>query len=235
MSLTKKDIRELMAQGQLREATAAALAYAETCGIAETANALTVLQGNIEENRHQWGTGQISYEDFTRQHARATQGLADSLDQLPEEPTAGKAQKRLTEENAFKKRLFWMLVAAKFLVFSWTYYLWQTGGFQNEEALTAFSALAPAFVAYISLMLADYLRAHREQAPPRRRYVSGILVKVAFWLFPLYALAQMYIVGRKAQGAFTFAQMNMALALVESVLGGYVGQIVQAFFKKTDV
>ncbi|MBC7777485.1 MAG: hypothetical protein H7246_18780, partial [Phycisphaerae bacterium] len=208
---SKKDIRELMAQGQLREATAAALAYAETCGIAETANALTVLQGNIEENRHQWGTGQIAYEDFARHHARATQGLADSLDELPDEPTPGKGSKRLTEENAFKRRLFWMLVSAKFLVFGWTYYLWQTGGFQNEEALTAFSALAPAFVAYISLMLADYLRIQRDHGPPRRRYVSGTLTKVAFWLFPLYALAQMFIVGRKAQGALSFAQMNMAL------------------------
>ena len=232
--MTKKDIRELLAQGQLREAALAALSYAEICGAAETANTLTVLQATLEAHQRQWTTGQIAYEEFSRLHARVTQGLTGCLDELPDEPKPGAAKKPPIEEGAFKKRLFWMLIAAKALVFGWTYYLWQTGGFQNEEALTAFSALTPAFVAYISLMLADYLRAHRENAVLRRRYVSGTLTKVAFWLFPLYALAQMFIVGRKAQGVLSFAQMTMALALVESVLGGYVGQIVQAFFKKEE-
>ena len=235
MSFTKKDIRELIAQGQLREAAAAAVAYAGACGLAEASNTLIVLQGNLEEHRRQWNTGQIAYEEFARQHARATQGLTDCLEDLPEVAAPGAGKKRLTDENTFKQRLFWMLVIAKGLVFGWTYYLWQTGGFQIDEAMTAFSALSPAFVAYISLMLADYLRAHHEDQPlHRRRYVSVTLTRVSYWLFPLYTLAQMYIVGQKAQGALSFAQMNVMLALVESVLGGYVGQIVQAFFKKNN-
>jgi Effector-associated domain 11 len=234
MSNHKKEIRHLMTNGQLQEATTAALTYAEACGIAASVNVLSVLQSNLEVHRHLWGTGQISYEEFSREHARATQHLLDCLEELPEIPAPESAKQRLTDETVFKHRLFWMLVAAKTTVFLWTYYLWQTGGFQNEEALTAFSVLAPTFVAYISLMIADYLRTHREQVKSRRRYVSGMLTRLAFWLFPIYALAQIIIIGKKPSGDLSFAQMNAALAIVESILGGYVGQIVQAFFKKEE-
>lgn len=98
--------------------------------------------------------------------------------------------------------------------------------------MTTFSSLAPAFVAYISLMLADFIRTSRADTPPKRRFVSGFLINIAWWLFPLYALAQMYVVTQKVAGNFTFLQMISAIAITESLIGTYIGKIIEEFFKK---
>ena len=84
----------------------------------------------------------------------------------------------------------------------------------------------------LSVILADYLRAHRTAATPARRFVAGPLVTFGWWLFPIYIVVILWFINRKVTGDLSFAQMNVGLGLVESVLGGYVGQIVMAFFKK---
>jgi len=233
MNPSKQDTRALLAAGQLREAAQATLAYAEYCGLPEAVNNLTVLTGTLEEHRRQWNTGQISYEEFARAHAQLAQGLADWLDRLPDQPVAASGRKRkLVEETAFKRRIFYLLIGSKIVVLAWLGYMWSTGGFSNEQALAIISLLAPTFAAYLSVILADYLRAHRTAATPARRFVAGPLVAFGWWLFPIYIVVILWFINRKVTGDLSFAQMNVGLGLVESVLGGYVGQIVMAFFKK---
>ena len=112
--------------------------------------------------------------------------------------------------------------------------MWSTGGFTNEQALATGSLLAPAFAAYLSVILADYLRAHRAAETGARRFAAGPLVAFGWWLFPLYVVVLLWFINRKAVGDLSFAQMNVGLGLVESGLGGYVGQIVMSFFKKVE-
>jgi hypothetical protein len=227
----KKDIRLLLADGQLDKAAAAAITYAETCRTSEALNALTTLSSQIEENKKNWTMGLIAYEDFSRAYARQSLGISEWLDQLPDTPNATQ-QTQLMDETVFKRRIFRLLIGSKVAVLAFTFYLWKTGGFINEEATTTFSSLAPAFVAYISLMLSDFIRQSHTDAVPKRRYVSGFLVNIAWWLFPIYALAQIYVVKQKVTGDMSFLQMNAALALTETLIGTYIGRIVEEFFKK---
>jgi len=230
MRLTKKDIRARIAAGELPQAVGATLEYATASGAAEAVNALTALSAGLEEHRHQWSSGQISYEEFSRAHARISQALADWLDQLPDTATPGAAKKML-EEGRFKNRILWLLLLTKLTVIGRLWYHWSTGGFDKGEFLSALGLLVPAFAAYGSVIFSDYLRAQREGAP-KRRFVSGPLVRIAFWVFPVYAVALLYFIEQKAKSNFSFAEMNTGLVLVESMLGGYVGQLVGAFFKK---
>lgn len=235
MNPTKKSIRDLLAEGQLREAAQATLVYAEYCGLPEAVNNLTVLSGTLEEHRRQWNTGQISYEEFARAHARLAQGLADWLDRLPDQPVAASGRKRrLVEETVFKRRIFYLLIASKVVVLLWLRYMWNTGGFTNEQALATVSLLVPAFAAYFSVILTDYLRAHRTGELAGRKFVAGPLVAFGWWLFPIYVLILIWFINQKVVGELSFTQMNLGLGLAESVLGGYVGQIVMAFFKKVE-
>lgn len=231
MPLTKKDIRARIAAGELPEAIRDALEYAGRSGAAEAVNGLTALSANFEEHRHKWSGGQISYDEFSRAHAMLTQGLADWLDRLPDQPTPGAAKKML-DEGRFKNRILWLLLLTKIVVIGRLWYHWSTGGFDKGEFMAAFGLLAPALAAYGSVILSDYIRAHRDGSAPKRRFVSGPLVRIAFWVFPLYAVALLYCIEQKAKSNFSFAEMSTGLALVESLLGGYVGQIVGAFFKK---
>ncbi len=231
MEHSKPAIRALLTQGQLREAAQLTLDYADYVGAAEATNAMSVLSGTAEEHHRQWNSGLISYEEFSRAHARLAQGIADWLDRLPDYPAPGIARRRLLDEDRFKKRIFLLLCLTKSVVLVYLYYHWRQGGFTAEQFQATATLLAPAFAAYISVMLADYLRAHQE-GPQPRRFVSGPLVTFSLWLFPIYALLILLFIIQKVKGVMSFAQMNFLLALVESVLGGYVGQIVFAFFKK---
>lgn len=230
MILSKKQITELIIEGQLPEALKAANVYAEQCKNAESLNALIVLSSQVEDNRQNWIKGILSYEELSRFNAKHNAALLDCLEQLPDSPEAT-ATHRLIDEAVFKRRLFRLLIAVKAIVLAYTFYHWKTGGFNDEQAIATLGSLMPAFVGYVSLMLSDFIRQNRENALPKRRYVSGFLVNIAWWLFPLYAIAQIYIISQKIVDG-NILKMNMSLALCETMIGVYIGRMVEEFFKK---
>jgi len=236
MNTSKRDIRRLVGQGDLKAAGATALEYAEYCGAASPANTLTVINSRLADHIAKWTLGLISYEEFSRSHAKIAYDLTAVLEELPEQPMPNAGKKKRLSEATFKKRLFYLMVAVKVVVVLRLWYHSNlasgTGGFTKAELFATMTLLAPVFVAYVSAMIADYIRAHQEDAVPVRRYVSGPLVTAAYWLMPLYASALIYMIELKAATEFTFEEMNTGLSVVETVLGGYVGQIVFAFFKK---
>ncbi|MBL7774752.1 MAG: hypothetical protein JNK89_02050 [Saprospiraceae bacterium] len=222
-------IRQLVAQGELPAALQAATEHAEKAGMAESLNALAGLSAQLEQTRQLWNTGQLDFEQYSRQHARATQALLDQLGRLPEQPDPA-AARRMLPEAVFKKRLLWMLVAGKFLVLGRFGYHWSTGGFNDEQGWAAIGILAPTLAGFLYVVLDDYLRAHRE-APAPQRYVSGSLVRFAYLMLPAYILALIFLIEKKAMSSINNAQMMAGFALVESVLGGYVSRVVSAFFR----
>lgn len=230
MPQTIKDIKALIAAGDTSGAAKAALEYADLCNDTDASTGITTISNGLEQQSRLWSTGQLSNEEFLRANARAAFGLSSWVNSLPEQAKPRAAQKRV-EESRFKWRIFKWLVASKVLVLAFTFYLWSTRGFTNDEAWTTFSALLPAFVAYVSLMIKDFAQANQDDLPARR-YAPARLATIAWWLFPIYTLAQVYIVYLKVTGAITFAQMTVAIAGVESVLGGYIGDIVTSLFKK---
>ena len=60
----------MIADGQLEDAAAAALAYAEAAGDVNTLNGLLALNSDLQLHRQVWLSGQISFEEFSRQAAR---------------------------------------------------------------------------------------------------------------------------------------------------------------------
>ncbi|GJM31690.1 MAG: hypothetical protein DHS20C18_06910 [Saprospiraceae bacterium] len=234
MEHTKPSIREMIAAGKLEAANTAALAYAEYCGLPDIANALAVLSNRAKTHREQWNSGLISYEDFSLTHAQIAQGLAEWVERLPEKARPASRRRKLLDEATFKKRIFYLLIAIKFLVLLRLVYHWSTGGFTNDQFQATAALLTPTLAAYISVMLADYLRQQRIGIQPPR-YISGPLVTFSIWLFPIYAIMLLLFIELKAKSSITFSQMNLWLALVESILGGYIGQIVFDFFRRQDV
>ena len=236
MLSSKRDIRRRIAEGELKPAAEAALAYAEYCGSADTANQLTALQSRLSEHGNQWNTGQISYEEFSRAQAKIAYDLTAIADDLPDHPAPNAAKRPLTDETTFKKRLFYFLCASKLAVLAAAWHQFSTGGFDMARLLTVVGLLAPLFVTYITIMLGDYLRQQRDELPPRRRYVSGPLVTFAYVLFPLYTLSMLYAIRACAGGSevdlYQVEDLTKLFALIETLLGVYVGQIVGAFFKK---
>ncbi|MBK8923376.1 MAG: hypothetical protein IPM81_18010 [Saprospirales bacterium] len=197
--MTLHDIRRQIADGELAPAAEAALDYAEKSGVAEAVNSLTAARAALEQTRQLWNSGQLSFEEYARQHARSTQALLDCLDRLPERPTPGAARRMLREE-VFKGRLLWMLALGKVLVLGRLGYHWSTGGFNDEQGWACMGILAPTFAAYLYVVLDDYLRAHREPSAPQR-YVSGALVRFAYVIIPVYILALLFLMEKSDAAA----------------------------------
>lgn len=234
MDHTKSSIRKLIIDGKLEKAGAAALEYADFCGLEDISNGLTAAIHRAKELEKQKNSTLITHEAYSVSYAQIVNGLVDWVGRLPAQPIAAKGKRtRLLSETTFKKRVFYLLCIVKLAVVGRLAYHWSTGGFNNEQFQATITLLVPALAAYISVMLADYLRQTRHEPKPPR-YLSGPLVTFSYWLFPVYALALFFFIEMKAKTAITFVQMNFWLALVESVLGGYVGQVVFAFFKKDE-
>lgn len=227
----KQAIRQLIGEGKLEQAAAAALAYAEHCRLPDIANALIGLRSRISDHQEKWAGGLIPYAEYSLVHAQITHGLAEWVGRLPETPTPAGPRRRFLTEAAFKKRVFLLLLAIKVAVFLRLWYHWSTGGFTVDQFQATAALLLPTLAAYVSVALAGYLR-EAQQAPPPPRYISGILVSFAYWLFPLYAGALILLIELKTKGSLSFGQMNFWLAMTESVLGGYIGQMLNAFFRK---
>ena len=231
MKHTKTSIKASIAEGKLAQAAKAALIYAEYCGLADIANGLTVLNGQLKEHQSKWNAGLINYETFSLNHAQIAHGLTQWVSSLPDHPKPTTGKKKLLTEATFKKLVFYGLILAKFFVVLWLSYHWSTGGFTVAEFKATATLLIPAFAGLIAVILADYLR-QQKQTVQYPRYLSGPLVTFSYWLFPLYALSLIFVIGLKASSGMKFADMSFWIALIESVLGGYVGQIVHTFFKK---
>lgn len=231
MEHRKSLIKDLLIQGKLKEANEAARAYAEYCQLTEMLNAFVLLGGRINDYEEKWETGQISYEEASRTHAQISHGLVQWVDRLPDNPIPAGRKKKPLEEARFKKRIFYWLIAVKVLVFLRLAYHWSTGGFNNDQFQATATLLLPAFAAYISVMLDFYIRQQQAGVQPPK-YISGPLVTFSYWLFPIYAVALIFCIELKAMTRISFSQMNFWLAMAESVLGGYVGRLVFAFFKK---
>ena len=232
MEHTKSSIRQRIINGDLKAGITTALEYAEYCGLVEVVNALSVLGYQFDDLKLKWNTGQITYEESSRKQAQINYKVNEWINHLPDRPVPkkGKRSRPLTE-STFKSRIFYALCITKLLIFYYLYYHWRTGAFTIAEFQGTATLLVPAFAAYISVILGDYLRQHQSSIKVPK-FISGPLVTFAYWLFPIYFIVLYLLIRAKAESNITFSQMNFWLAMVESVLGGYIGQLVHSLFKK---
>lgn len=231
MEHTKSSIRTLLAKGETELALSATLEYAEFCGLTDIVNGLTTLSNRTALNQEQFDSGLVKYDDFILMHTQAAFSLTNFIDRLPDQAVASKPKRKPLQETTFKNRIFYAILIIKVIVLLRLAYHWSTGGFNDDQFYATVGLLAPAFAAYITVMLDDYLRLQKTGvlAP---RYLSGPLVTFSYWLFPVYAMILLTVIEMKVPGRISFPQMNLFLALTESVLGVYIGKIVFAFFKK---
>jgi hypothetical protein len=90
--------------------------------------------------------------------------------------------------------------------------------------------LMPIFAAYLSIILTSYFRQRHQHNQTANRIVPTGLVYLTFTLIPAYVWAFSLGISWRAQGDFTFQDMNQWLAIVESAMGVYVGIIVSELF-----
>lgn len=226
----KKELRDLLADGQLGDAVSGALEYAEAAGDADTLNGLIALQSDFSKHRDGWHSGQISFEEFARAQARITSALLGRIHELPDAPTPAAARLRIREDR-FKWRFFYLFLIFKLLVFFWVVFNWRTKGFEIAQAFVLFNALLPGMVISTALMFRSLFRASLESDAPRR-YVARRFSTFTWVMFGAYLLVQCFLVVQKVNGNLSFEVTSVAFISVESALSLFMGEIVEGVFKK---
>lgn len=226
----KKELRDLVADGQLPDAVAGALEYAEAAADAETLNGLVALQSDLSKHRDFWNTGQIAFEEFARAQARITSALVGRIEELPDAPTKKAASERILEDG-FKWLVFYLFLVVKLLVLGWAVFMWQTKGFQNAEAFSLFNALLPGMIINASIMFRSLFRSSIDSAAPRR-YVSTRFRTLVWMAFLVYFVVQAFLIVQKVEGQLSFELASLAFVSVETALGQFMSEILEGVFKK---
>jgi len=245
--MKKSDILTLLAADEIRPALDLLSAGAKLLDNNDLQQELVLLYSQYENLQRDKRANTIGQDELRRTRNQLKQALISlTSDAFPDEiptgpPTAEAAPAKQSglSETAFKRQIFFFMLATKIAVIGWVLFHKSSGGFTSGEALATISLLLPAFTAYTSIMLGDFLKKrHRPALPGTLEPSVGSTVRLAAWVvFPVYLLALLWIIGAKAEGSLAdepqanYENMTAWLAIIESAFGVYVGQIVHAVFK----
>lgn len=230
--MNKALIRTQIADGKLREAIRSTLTFAHEWPDTNLYQDALLLSGDHEAMLRSERTGQADHDDLRKQRNQITAGLLDLLDSMPDAltDTTALAKSRGMSENTLKAAVALMLLGGKLLLVFWANFQRQTGGLSKEEFFSVMGYLMPIFVAYLSVILTNYLRQRHQQTHNGQRIVPKGLVYLTFMLIPAYVWSFSLGISWRAQGDFTLQDMNQWLAIVESAMGVYIGIIVSELF-----
>ncbi|MFK7947907.1 MAG: hypothetical protein AB8G11_09970 [Saprospiraceae bacterium] len=134
-----------------------------------------------------------------------------------------------------KRRILSFMLLSKVLVILTILFHWQTGGYSTSEMLATITLIIPLFTVYITVIIKDTMEnPYRNDAveTPEKK-VKKSLVNLTYIIFPIYIVMILYIISLKPQpGSFTFANLQTSIAIIESGLGVYIGQIIFTLFDK---
>lgn len=234
--MSKALIRNQIAEGNVREAIRMTLAFAQEWPDASWYQDSILLSGDLENLLQKERTGQADLDETRKQRNQITASLLDLLDEMPDTmPIADVPEKlRGMRESTLKTSVALMLLGGKLSLLLWAIHHLQTGGLAKEEFFSVMGYLMPIFVAYLSIILTNYLRQRYPSSNSEKRLMPYGLVYLTFALVPGYVLAFSLGISWRAQGDFTLQEMNQWLAVVESAMGGYIGIIVSELFQSKE-
>ena len=228
----KAEIRQLIAEGELELALPRLHGAAQAVAAAAAADEATTLQARYAENQRKARQDTHDPAAVAREHNSITAAALALLQALPDEPPPPAAVPKGIREQAMKQHILLLTLAVKAGVVLWLFTHWESGGFTSDQFAGTLTLLVPVLAAYTGLMFQDVLdHRHAHTGPPPatpriRRSVQWTIYAVLI----VYGLALVGVIGAKAQGLMSYAQLSGALALIEIVLGIYIARIVRTFF-----
>ncbi|MEO6038217.1 MAG: hypothetical protein ABIQ93_07390 [Saprospiraceae bacterium] len=245
--MNKTDLLALIAADEMRPALEVTRESATLLEKPELQQDLVLLTSQWENLEKEEQSGTISWDTLLQNRNRVKRSLLTLLADLPAQlpvtrnlsgQTKPLAVKPGVPESRFQKQVFFFMLTAKCWIIGWILLHKSTGGFSSGEAMATISLLLPAFTAYTTVMLGNFIKNRNKPNLPAAfaPRVSSTLPLITWIVFPIYVLALHWIIGAKAAGTLAdnpqanYESMTGWLAVVESAFGIYVGQIIHAVF-----
>jgi len=235
----RKEVRRLVAADELEQAIRQLLDFTETAKADELHKEAVLQSGRHEQYRKDLRTGGTDYKDLARTKVNISQAILEITDKLPEvreDGTVVAVKPKGIREKVLRTHILWLMFGIKFLIVLFVLTLWQSGGFTAAQFVATLALLLPIFATYTTVMFRDSVRERHVQQyattalAPR---VSRSFQFTTYGLFLLYGFALFFVIDLRGRGVLgQFDYMTSLLALVELLLGVYVGQVVFGLFKR---
>ena len=228
----KEAIRQLIGQGDLDKALTAMDAWAHQTLATQYLNEITLLSGRLETIDAQERKDTHDPDDIQRERNQIGEAALDLLGRLPDAPPPPARKKKGIRERTLKQHILFLLIGIKVVVLGWLYTQWESGGFSMDQFTGTLTLLIPVLATYAGLMFQDFLDNRfvsedaQDHSPRVKRSVQFTIYGILF----VYGIVLINLIGMKAQGVLSFAQMATFFTLAESFIGVYLSRIVKTFF-----
>lgn len=229
----KDELRRLVADNRLQEATKRLKKAAS--GDAYGAYRAKVLHhaGQLSAYQELLIVDTTAPAELARNRNRLSLGLLELIDKLPDDAAlvARDSPPEGFSEDRLKRGMFKLLLAGKVLVILFTGFLWLTGsGLTFENFTTVAGILIPVFATYLMIMVQDVTK-NRSILQPGDKRVNKGFARLAYTLVIFYPVVLILILNLLGSGSITFTQLTALMALLETLLGAYLGKVVFGLFR----
>ncbi len=228
----KEQIIQLIGQGELERALAATEEWVRQTQALQHLGDITLLSGRLQAAERQELRDTQSPEALQRERNQIAESMLELLERLPDAPPAPAKKKGGIRERALKQHILFLLIGIKAVVLGWLYTHWESGGFSMDQFTGALTLLVPVLVTYAGLMFQDFLdNRHVSEGKDENSPLVKRSVQLTIYAIMLaYGIILISLIGMKARGTVSFAQMAAFFTLAESFIGVYLGRIVKTFF-----
>lgn len=136
------------------------------------------------------------------------------------------------KENILKNLILVFMLISKIAVLAWILFHFSTHGLTKSETFSVISIVLPVFAVYLTVIVKDVLSEPfvEERRRKARKIKSPVLI-IAAIVFPLYVVLILGSITQTAKGNFSGDDLQMAIGVIESAFGVYIGQLIMTLFK----
>jgi len=133
------------------------------------------------------------------------------------------------KETRLKTIIFVFMLIAKIATLLAILVEYATDGLEKTEMFSSIALIMPLFTVYLSVIIKDLMdNPYKENK--EIKYVKTSISVLAFVVFPLYALAIIWLIVLAGSGKISGEELQPYLGIIESIFGIYVGQIILTLF-----
>ena len=235
MKELKNELTARLEAGKMAEALSGLQTAAQQMKLDRMHTEVLGLQYRLSQLNEQQAGGQQDFVTLSREHNAIERAAAELINRLSQHEATAQPKAEGITEDKFKEQVLYLLLATKLIVLTFIYTTWQSGGWTNDDFITVLTIILPVFTTYLSLILKEIISKRHTDSPTDARLVKRSFRVTAYFIFGTYLVVILQVLSMRVQGiinAEDMGQLSRILALTESVLGVYVGQIIYALFKK---
>lgn len=227
MNAPKDKVKTLISEGKFEEACKFGMITSNEMGLSDLENEFALTRGKIKKHKENWGKGLISYAEYSLKHTKIIYSLTTLVERLPDSSGNVSSIKKPITLHSYKKKVFFSSCVLKLLILLRLSYHWSTGGFNTEQFIFISVLLLPNLIAYIYVMANDFLKDNHNDL---KTYLPGNVEHASIWIFIVYLFLIILFFELKVMTSITFVSMFILLGVIEGLLSGYIGKIVNKYF-----